>query len=127
MSNEIKFIHAGDGVTEDCGNKTIFPSIWAIAAVDVSTILNVSGNTVTYTCPTDKEGLELLIERGLDFIDNVNSANQAIGMVMVEHDKIDGIDLPELAWLQVGLLELSSKVHRAVDQMQHVLKTKKPD
>jgi len=126
-NNTIKFKHASDGVTEACGNKTIFPAIWAIAAVDVSTIQHVSVNSFTYDCPTDNEGLEVLISRGLEFIENVNSANQAINMVMVDHEKIDGIDVPELAWLQVGLLELSSKVHYAVDQMKHVLKTKKPD
>jgi len=36
-------------------------------------------------------------------------------LVMTESEKIDGIDVPELAWLQVGLLELSSKVHYGVD------------
>jgi len=127
MSNEILFKHAEDGVIDACVKNTTLPYIWEIAAVDISTIRHVSGNTITYTCPTDKEGLERLIDRGQDFIENVNSANQAISLVMTEHEKIDCIDVTELAWLQVGLLELSAKVDYAIHQMQHVLKTKKPD
>jgi len=126
-NNTIKFKHAKDGVISTCVNKTAFPGIWSIAAVDASTIMNVSGDAITYDCPTDTKGLETLIDQGVDFIENVNSANQAISMVMTEHKTIDGIDITELAWVQVGLLELSSKVHYAVDQMKHVLKTKKTD
>jgi len=121
-NNTVKFKHAKEGVISIGGNKTAFPDIWAIAGVDVSTIMNMSVNAITYDCPTDEKGLDDLIDKGLDFIENVDAANQAISMVMTESEKIDGIDVPELAWLQVGLHELSLKVHSSVNQMRSVLK-----
>lgn len=46
--------------------------------------------------------------------------------MMTEAEQINQ-NFPELAWLQAGLAELVSKTMSSVDQMQHVLKTKKPD
>jgi len=129
MSNdEINFKHSKDGTTSTCVGKTIFPALWPLAAVDASTIMNVSENDITYDCPTDEEGLEQLISMGIDFLEQANAASLALSMIMTDASNSEQIveNLSELAWLQVGLAELASKTIGSVNQMQHVLKTKKP-
>lgn len=128
MSDQIKFKYAKDGVISVGCNKTVFPAIWSIAAVEATTHVNTFNNSIEYDCPTDAEGLDILISKGMDFIENVNEANMAISMVMTAVDSSGQIknNLSELAWLQTGLLELASKVNYSVQQMQFILDEKKP-
>ena len=130
MSNDtIKFKHADDGITSVCIENTIYPAIWPLAAVDISIIRKVSGNDITYDCPTDKDGLKRLISNGMDFLEEANEANLALSLIMTDASNSDQIrrNLSELAWLQAGLAELVAKTSKSIDKMEHVLKTKKPE
>ena len=127
-NNTINFKHAKDGRTQTCVGKTIFPALWPLAAVDVSTVMKVSENDISYDCPTDAEGLEQLISIGVDFLAQANAANLAISLITTAASDCEEVNesLSELAWLQVGLAELVSKTMTSIDLMQQVLKTKKP-
>ena len=130
MNNDtIKFKHAADGTTSTCRGRTIFPAIWSIAAVDVSTSMKVSGNDRSYKCPTDQAGLEKLISHGNEFLEHANEANLALSMVMTDVENSEQINrnMSELAWLQAGLAELVTITTSSIHQMRHVLKTNNPD
>ncbi|NOR68495.1 MAG: hypothetical protein GQ532_02160 [Methylomarinum sp.] len=129
-NNEIKFKHASDGMTSTCIGKTIFPALWSLAAVDISTQMKVSEEDgITYDCLTDEDGLKQLISNGNDFLDHVNDANLAISMILTDIKSSEQIqhNLSELVWLQVGLVELAMKVSSSIDKFQDVLKVKNPE
>jgi len=129
-NNEIKFKYSDSGKTSTCVGKTIFPALWPLAAVDVSTQMKVSEKDgITFDCPTDEEGLSRLISNGEDFLSHVNDANLALSIVMTDAKNSEQIEqnLSELAWLQAGLVELAMKVTGSIDTLQNVLEKKKPE
>jgi len=132
MCKEIVFKHARGGKIPVFEGNTCFPDLWPIAAVDISTSILTEkiDEGIAYDCPTDNDGLETLIDRGSDLVDNINSASLAISMIFTDEDNACSqvqANLAELAWLQAGLIELAMKVSSSVDNMRRVLETNKAD
>jgi len=118
----IKFNHAEEGKINLCSGRSGFSSLFAMGALELTTKLSKSGEVVHYDYETDKKGLGELIEKSGDVLTNIQEAMTAISIIMTDQEN-ENIkqNTSELAWLLLGLNELSSTTSDNLERMNRTM------
>jgi predicted P-loop ATPase/GTPase len=124
----IKFEHGEDGkVVLNCGKST-FVDLFLLGAIELTAKINYSEKNCCYDYAKDKEGLEQLVLRSSEVLNHLHDSIQAISVVLTNPDNEEIKDnLSDLAWILVGLTELSATVAHTNHEMSRTLRMKKPN
>ena len=124
--NKVKFHFADNGFVELATGKSSFSDLFVLGALQLTSKINCRESCYEY--PTDKQGLEKLIRKSNELLTHLHDGIGVLGMLMTDSKSEEPKEnLHGLAWLLVGLNELSSSVAHNNAEMNHTLRTKKPD